>query len=125
MLWRIGSSSLLWFVDLEVFRPLQYSFDAANERLALGDLTQTLCFVAQLLALICVGLITGRRLPLAIASNMSILYSAAFLYGSYLANSPAADTGVAALLVPSFFLAVSVLLASPTPHFAVFSGPVN
>jgi hypothetical protein len=25
------SSSLLWYVDLEVFRPFQYSFGAANE----------------------------------------------------------------------------------------------
>jgi hypothetical protein len=106
------SSSLLWFVDLEVFRPLQYSFGAANERLALGDLAQTLCVVTPLLALICIGLITGRRLPLALASNMSLLYSAAFLYGSYLANSPATDTGVAALLIPSFFLAFSILLAA-------------
>jgi hypothetical protein len=106
------SSSLLWFVDLEVFRPLQYSFVAANERLALGDLAQTLCVVTPLLALICIGLITGRRLRLALASNMSLLYSAAFLYGSYLANSPAADAGIAVLLVPSFFLAVSILLAA-------------
>jgi hypothetical protein len=106
------SSSLLWFVDLEVFRPLQYSFGAANERLAFGDLAQTLFVVTPLLALICVGLITGRRLPLALASNVSLLYSAVFLYGSYLANSPAADTGIAVLLVPSFFLAVSILLAA-------------
>jgi hypothetical protein len=82
------SSSLLWFVDLEVFRPLQYSFGAANERLAFGDLAQTLC-VGPLLALICIGLITGRRLPFALASNMSVLYSAALLYGSYMADSPA------------------------------------
>ena len=26
------SSPVLWYVDLEVFRPLQYTFAAANER---------------------------------------------------------------------------------------------
>jgi hypothetical protein len=108
------SSSLLWYVDLEVFRPLQYSFGAANERLAFGDLAQTICVVAPLLALICIGMITGRRLPLALASNVSALYSAAFLYGSYVADSPAVGTGgkFAALWAPSFFLAVSILLAA-------------
>jgi hypothetical protein len=108
------SSSLLWFVDLEVFRPLQYSFGAANERLAFGDLAQTICVVAPLLALICIGLISGRRLPLALASNVSVLYSAALLYGSYVADSPAGGTGgkFAALWAPSFFLAVSILLAA-------------
>jgi hypothetical protein len=80
------SSSLLWYVDLEVFRPLQYSFGAANERSAFGDLAQILCVVAPLLALTCVGMITGLRLPLALASNMSVLYSAALLYGSYVAD---------------------------------------
>jgi hypothetical protein len=108
------SSSLLWYVDLEVFRPLQYSFGAANERSAFGDLAQILCVVAPLLALTCVGMITGLRLPLALASNMSVLYSAALLYGSYVADSPAAGTGgkLAALWAPSFFLAVFILLAA-------------
>lgn len=57
------SSPMLWYVDLEVFRPLQYSFAAANERLAFGDLAQTFLVVGPLLALICIGLITGRRFP--------------------------------------------------------------
>jgi hypothetical protein len=75
---------------------------------------QTICVVAPLLALICVGLITGRRLPLAIASNMSLPYSAVLLYGSYVANSPAVGTGwrLAALWAPSFFLLVSILPAA-------------
>jgi hypothetical protein len=70
--------------------------------------------VAPLLALICIGMITGRRLPLALASNVSVLYSAALLYGSYVADSPAVGTGgkFAALWAPSFFLAVSILLAA-------------
>jgi hypothetical protein len=108
------SSSLLWYVDLEVFRPLQYSFAAANERLALGDLAQTLFVVGPLLALICLGLITGRRFPLALASNLSFVCSAALLYGSYVADSPVAglQRDLSALWAPSFFLALSILLAA-------------
>jgi hypothetical protein len=108
------SSPLLWYVDLEIFRPLQYGFAAANERLALGDVAQTLCAVAPLLACVCIGLITGRRFPLALASNLSFVYSGALLYGSYLADYPAAGTHypLSALWAPSFFLALSVLLAA-------------
>lgn len=105
------SSSLLWYLNLEVFRPLQYSVVAED---GLGDFAQTLCVIAPLLALICIGLITKIRFPLALASNMSLLYSGLLLYGLYLANRPAAGTGVklSALLGPSLLLAGSVLLAS-------------
>jgi hypothetical protein len=108
------SSPLLWYVDLEVFRPLQYTFAAANERLAFSDLAQTLCVVAPLLALICIGLITGRKFPLAVASNLSFLFSAALLYGSYLADCPVVGTNSAlsTLWAPSFLFALSVLLAA-------------
>jgi len=108
------SSPLLWYVDLEVFRPLQYGFAAADERLALGDLAQALCVVAPLLALICLGLISGRRFPLAVASNLSLVFSAALLYGSYVAERPAAGAmyDLGALWAPSFLLALSILLTA-------------
>lgn len=107
------SSPLLWYLSLEVFRPVQYSFGAVNG-LAVGDLAQTLCVVIPLLALIGIGLITKVRLPLALASNLSFVYSAALLYGSYLANGPVTKIGVklSALWGPSFLVLGSVLLAS-------------
>jgi hypothetical protein len=108
------SSPLLWYLDLEVFRPLQYSFAAAHERMAFGDLAQTLCVVTLLLTLICVGLITGRRFPLALASNLSFVFSAALLYGSYIAERPASGIqhDVSALWAPSLFFALSILLTA-------------
>ena len=108
------SSPLLWYVDLEVFRPLQYSYTAANERLALGDLAQTLCVVVSLLTLICIGLVSGRRFPLALASNLSFVFSAVLLHGSYVAELPAAGIqhNLSALWAPSFFLALSILLTA-------------
>lgn len=107
------SSPLIWYLDLEVFRPVQYSF-LAEKVAVLGDLAQTLCVGVPLLALVCIGLITKARLPLAIASNMSLLYSTLLLYGSYLANSPAEEMGLnlSALWAPSFFFATSILLTS-------------
>jgi hypothetical protein len=108
------SSPLLWYVDLEVFRPLQYTFAAAHDRLAFGDLAQTLCVVTLLLTLICVGLITGRRFPLALASNLSFVCSAALLYGSYVADCPVSGIqhDLSALWAPSFLLALSMLLTA-------------
>ncbi len=105
------SSSLLWYLNLEVFRPLHYEVIVENR---VGDFAQTLCVVVPLFALICIGLITKIRLPLALASNMSLLYSLVLLYGLYLANAPYGVTGVklSALWGPSLLLAGSVLLAS-------------
>jgi hypothetical protein len=107
------SSPLLWYLNLEVFRPVQYSF-VAEKAVALGDLAQTLCVGFPLLALVCIGLMTKLRLPLAIASNMSLLYSALLLYGSYWANCPVEETSLNLnmLFAPSVFFASSILLVS-------------
>jgi hypothetical protein len=118
------SSPLLWYVDLEMFRPLQYGFGAADERLALGDLGQALCVVLPLLTLIGLGVITGRRFPLALASNLSLMFSAALLYGSYVSERPVAAVmdNLSTLWAPSFLVALSILLtamlSSATSHRA-------
>ena len=103
------SSSLLWYLNLEVFRPVQYSIVAQN---GLGDFAQTLCVIVPLFALICIGLIAKIRFPLALASNISLVYSGLLLYGLYLANSPGAGVKLSAMWGPSLLLAGSVLLAS-------------
>jgi hypothetical protein len=110
---RWPSSPLLWYVNLEIFRPVQYSF-APENALMLGDLARTLSVTAPLFALICIGLVARKRFPLALASNLSLLYSGFLLYGWYVANCPAAESGVklAALRAPSFLFAAPVLLAA-------------
>jgi hypothetical protein len=107
------SSSLLWYLNLEVFRPMQYSV-VAEPAMVLGGLAQTLCVAVPLLGLMLAGIVTKSRLPLAIATSLSLIYSALLLYGALLANSPAVKVGVklSALWVPSSFLAASILLAS-------------
>ena len=107
------SSPLLWYLNLEVFRPVEHSI-VVERGLVSGDFAQILCVVLPLLALICIGLLTKVRLPLALASNLSFIYGAVLLYGSYLANAPTTKIGVklSALWGPSFFLLGAVLLAS-------------
>ena len=107
------SSPLLWYLNLEVFRPVQYSF-VAEQGVALDGLAQTLCVAAPLLGLVGIGLITRARLPLAIASSLSLVYSALLLYASFLANSPVEAMGAKLwfLWAPSSLLVASILLVS-------------
>jgi hypothetical protein len=105
-------SALLWYLNLEVFRPVQYSFFIGADLDPTG-LSQALCVVAALLALICTGLVGKIRLPLAIASNLSFLYGVVLFYGFYAANNPALAIGIDlnTLWAPSFALVLVVLLA--------------
>jgi hypothetical protein len=106
-------SALLWYLNLEVFRPVQYSFFMGEGVDATGT-TQALCVVLALLALICIGSLGKIRLPLAIASNLSFLYSVALLYGLYAARNPALEVSVklSALWGPAFVLVLIVVLAA-------------
>ena len=71
-------SSLAWYLNLQVFRPLRYGID-----LLPGDgLAQSTWIAAPLLALICIGLLLKSRLPLAIAAHLGLFYSVLILYCS-------------------------------------------
>lgn len=110
------ASSLLWYANLEVFhsfRQTAYSF--IGMRWPNGaEFAQPIWPAAALAMLIGIGVATRNRLPLAIASNLSVIYSACILYGSFAANDPAAVSGpsLTALLSPSTALVIAVLLAS-------------
>jgi len=106
-------STLLWYLNLQVFRPVQYSFFLADG----GDPTgmiQACCVVLALLALISAGSLGKIRLALAIASNLSFLYSVILVYGLYAANNPAlaVDIKLSALWGPSFVVVALVLVAA-------------
>jgi hypothetical protein len=77
-------------------------------------LSQAFAVVTALLALICTGSVGKMRLPLAIASNLSFLYSVVLFYGFYAANNPALAIGIDlnTLWAPSFALVLMVLLAA-------------
>jgi hypothetical protein len=106
-------SALLWYLNLELFRPVHYSFLISNGLDATAA-SQAFCIVLAFLVLIGGGLLGKTRLPLAIASNLSFLYSVVLLYGFYAANNPALaiDIRLSALLAPSFALVVIVVLTA-------------
>ena len=78
------SSSVFWYLNLQVFRPIRYGIDFLP-----GDgLTQSTWLAAPLMALLCIGLLLKNRLPLAIAAHLGFLYSALVLYFSDMASAP-------------------------------------
>jgi len=106
------SSSLLWHLNLQVFRPLRYGIDL----LPGGDgLTQSTWIAAPLIALIGIGLVLKSRLPLAIAAHLGAVYSALILYCSGLASAPVSTLAPAAwpeVWVDPSLLTAAILLLS-------------
>jgi hypothetical protein len=114
------TSPFLWYANLELFRCFREAPDALGgmQWLNAAGLTPPLAMALALAALIGLGVAARNRLPLAIASNFSLIYSACTLYTGFAASDPAAmdgtrlgGVGLAALYSPSNALAMAVLLA--------------
>lgn len=100
------TSSFLWYVNLKVFRTFQYGVDfGLNRFLGQDGLAQSLWIAVPLIALICAGLCFKNRLPLAIASHLSLVYSALAAYQTVAYR-------LAGSWDPSVFLAAAILLGS-------------
>jgi hypothetical protein len=111
------TSSIAWYLNLEVFRSLRYGIDvpAAEECLGGNGLAQSTWIAALLLGLVSLGVLLKSRLPLAIASHFSVIYSALMFCGGFdVARSALsfAKTSVYGLWQPSSFLTFAILLAS-------------
>ena len=111
------TSSFLWYLNLEVFQSFRYSPDGLDLGQWLSDdgFGGAIWVAIPLLWLLCVGLVLKIRLPLALASNLSLIYCGFLLYGSYSAINPAATLHhlrLSALWGPSTMLAAALLLAS-------------
>lgn len=106
------TSSLLWYLNLEVFRGFQYSLSGLDIAQLHNGFELTITIAIALVALIATALIGKIRLPLALASNFSFVYSLCLLYGSYLANTADAPPtfSLSLLVAPSSLLAVALLL---------------
>lgn len=104
------TSSILWYLNLEVFQSFRYSIDSfgsgrfGNE---LG-LIQSLWLPIGLTCLVASGLVARIKLPLAIASNLSLIYSGVLLYGGLAANHMQPSD----ISKPTCFLAAAVLVIS-------------
>jgi hypothetical protein len=100
------TSSVLWYLNLEVFRSFQYGIDLGFDRfLGQDGLSQSIWVAAPLFTLICAGLALKSRLPLAIASHLSLIYSAFAAYQTVVYR-------LAGSWDPSVFLASAILLGS-------------
>ncbi len=110
------TSSFLWYANLELFRCFREMPDALGglQWLDAAGLAPPVWMALALAALISFGIATRNRLPLALASNFSLIYSACLLYSSFVASDPAAmsDVRLAIVCSPASALAMTVLLAS-------------
>jgi hypothetical protein len=110
------TSPFLWYLNLEVFQSFRYSLDGIGigQWLSSDGLAQSTWIAAPIAALVCLGLVLKTRLPLAIASNGSFIYSVLLLYGSYTATHLATlpDFRLSGLCGPSTILAAAIVLAS-------------
>jgi hypothetical protein len=105
------NSSLLWYLNLQIWRPFRYGID-----LLPGDgFTQAVWIAAPLLALTGVGLALRNKLPLAIAAHLSLFYSTLILYCSgirwALESSLAVAAGAESWADPNLFVAAILLLS--------------
>jgi hypothetical protein len=106
------ASPALWYLNLEVFRPFQYSLNGLGSAQWLETFSLTIWIATALLALVCAGVIGRIRLALAVASNLSFLYSACLVYGSYAASEATTSFTLRGLCSPSMVLAGSISLIS-------------
>src|SRR6478736_3898801 len=69
------SSELLWFVNLKMFGIFQRSYYMLSDVLGIQNF-QLIGIALPIFLLACYGLAARRRLPLALASNLSLGYAA-------------------------------------------------
>jgi hypothetical protein len=88
--------AVLWNLNLEFLRAYRQSFDGLNiaEWAGRDGLTQSIWLAIPLLGLVSIGLIVKLRLPLAIASNLSVVYSAFLLFNACVGSQPATEFGI-------------------------------
>ena len=73
------SSEFLWFVNLRMFGIFQRSYYMLSELVSIQSF-QLLGIALPIFLLACYGLAASRRLPLALASNLSLGYAALLLF---------------------------------------------
>jgi hypothetical protein len=106
------TSSVLWYLNLEIFRPFQYSLNGLGSAQWLETFSLIPWIAIALLVLLSAGVIGRMRLALAIASNLSFLYSACLVYGSYATHEATASFTLRGLCSPSMVLAGVILMIS-------------
>jgi hypothetical protein len=118
------SSELLWFVNLRMFGIFQRSYGMLSELVIIrggSDLMsdvvsvpgfQLFGLVLPIFLLACYGLVAGRRLPLALASNLSFAYAAFLLLCWQLPGQSTTQASLGPIAVPSgagFYVLTGIL----------------
>lgn len=110
------TSSFLWYLNLQVFQPIRHSFAslAIGNWLGIGKgSAQAIWLPVAAFGLVGLGLTKRTRLALAIASNLSFIYSAALLYYAFVTNAEGwGSFRLSGLQSPSCALAAAILVIS-------------
>jgi hypothetical protein len=114
------SSEFLWFVNLRMFGIFQRSYYMLSELVSIQGF-QLFCIALPIFLLACYGLAARRRLPLALASNLSFGYAALLLVSWQSPGAPTTQASLGFVAVPSGagFYVLTVILGTSLVSFAV------
>ena len=94
------SSEFLWFVNLKMFGIFQRSYYMLSDLVSIQGF-QLFGIALPIFLLACYGLVARRRLPLAVASNLSLGYAALLLLSWQTPGAPTTQASLASIAVPS------------------------
>jgi hypothetical protein len=117
------SSELLWFINLRMFGIFQRSYAMLSELVIMqgssgwSEVTsipgfQLFGLALPIFLLACYGLVARRRLPLALASNLSFMYAAFLLLSWQLPGSSSTQASLGFFAVPTgagFYVLTGIL----------------
>jgi len=114
------SSELLWFVNLKMFGIFQRSYYMLSDLVSIQGF-QLFCIALPIFLLACYGLAARSRLPLALASNLSLGYAALLLFSWQSPGAPTTQASLVSIAVPSGagFYVLTTILGTSLLSFAV------
>jgi hypothetical protein len=114
------SSELLWFVNLKMFGIFQRSYYMLSELVSMQGF-QLFGIALPIFLLACYGLTAGRRLPLALASNLSFGYAALLLFSWQTPGPPTTQASLGTIAMPTGagFYVLAGILGTSLLSFAI------
>jgi hypothetical protein len=114
------SSEFLWFVNLKMFGIFQRSYSMLNDLVGIQNF-QLLGIALPIFLLACYGLAARRRLPLAVASNLSFGYAALLLLSWQSPGPPTTQASLGSIAIPSGagFYVLTGILGTSLVSFAI------
>ncbi len=114
------SSELLWFVNLKMFGIFQRSYYMLSEFVSTQGF-QLFGIALPIFLLACYGLAARRRLPLALASNLSFAYAALLLFSWQTPGPPTTQASLGSIAVPTGagFYVLAAILGTSLVSFAI------